>query len=111
MKKLLSVILLVLASSAYAEASQKTIKVICASKEEVKSTVEKYGEEAVYVGINKQAGVVTSLWVNLKTGTSSWVTQVLTTGEWCMIAVGTEQYVPEDSPLKDSPIGTRTTYK
>jgi hypothetical protein len=111
MNKLLAIVLLITATSVYAEAVQRTLKVVCASKEEVKATVEKYGEEPVYVGLNKEAGVVTSLWANLKTGTSSWVTQILVTGEWCMIAVGTEQFIPEDSPLKDAPIGTRTKYK
>jgi hypothetical protein len=111
MNKLLAAILLMTSASVYAEASQRTVRVICASKEEVKATVEKYGEEPVYVGINKESGQVTSLWVNLKTGTSSWVTQVLATGEWCMIAVGSEQFIPEDSPLKDAPIGTKTKYK
>jgi hypothetical protein len=111
MNKLLVTILLITATSVYAEATQRTVRVICASKEEVKATVEKYGEEPVYVAINKEAGQVTSLWTNFKTGTSSWVTQVLATGEWCMIAVGTEQFIPEDSPLKDTPVGTRTKYK
>jgi hypothetical protein len=111
MNKLLAAVLLITATLVHAEPVQRTLKVVCASKEEVKATVEKYGEEPVYVGINKEAGVVTSLWANLKTGTSSWVTQILVTGEWCMIAVATEQFVPEDSPLKDSPIGTRTKYK
>ena len=111
MNKLLATILLIITSSVYAEVSQKTIRVVCASKEEVKATVEKYGEEPVYVGINKEAGTVTSLWANFKSGTSSWVTQVLATGEWCMVGIGTEQFIPEDSPLKDAPIGTRTKYK
>jgi hypothetical protein len=111
MNKLLVAILLITSASVYAEPTQRTIRVICASKEEVKATVEKYGEEPVYVGINKENSVVTSLWANLKTGTSSWVTQVLSTGEWCMLAVGTEQFIPEDSPLKDAPIGTRITHK
>jgi len=111
MNKLLAAILLITATSVYAEATQRTIQVICASKEEFKATVEKYDEDPVYVGINKESGTVTSLWANLKTGTSSWVTQVLATGEWCMIAVGSEQFIPKDSPLKDAPIGTQTTYK
>ena len=111
MRKLLAAILLITTALVYAEPHQRTIKVVCASKEEVKATLEKYDEEPVYVGVNKENGVVTSLWVNLKTGTSSWVTQVLVTQEWCMIAVGTEQFIPEDSPLKDAPIGTKTTYK
>jgi hypothetical protein len=110
-KLLAAILLLVTTASVYAEPHQRTMGVICASKAEVKSTVEKYGEEPIYVGINKENGVVTSLWANLKTGTSSWITQVLATGEWCMIAVGLEQIIPEDSPLKNAPIGTRTTYK
>jgi hypothetical protein len=111
MNKLLAAILLVTTLLVYAEPHQRSIKVVCASKEEVKATVEKYGEEPIYVGLNKENSVVTSLWANLKTGTSSWITQVLATGEWCMIAVGTEQFIPEDSPLKDAPIGTKTKYK
>jgi hypothetical protein len=111
MNKLLAAILLITTALVYAEPHQRSITVVCASKEEVKATVEKYGEEPIYVGINKENSVVTSLWVNLKTGTSSWVTQVLATGEWCMIAVGTEQFIPEDSPLKDSQIVTRIPHK
>jgi hypothetical protein len=111
MNKLLAAILLATTALVYAEPHQRTMGVICASREEVKSTLEKYSEEPVYVGVNKQVGVVTSLWANLKTGTSSWITQVLATGEWCMIAVGLEQIIPEDSPLKDAPIGTKIKYK
>jgi len=112
MKSLFAAIILAFViQAADAEPNQKTIRVMCGSKEEFKLTAEKYGEEPIYVGINKEGGQVTSLWANLKTGTSSWVTQVLMTGEWCMISVGTEHYIPEDSPLQSAPIGTRTKYK
>ena len=112
MKSLFAAIILAgVVQIAAAEPNQKLIKVMCGTKEEFKMTAEKYGEEPIYVGINKGGGQVTSLWANLTTGTSSWVTQVLMTGEWCMIGVGNEHFIPEDSPLKSAPIGTRTTYK
>jgi hypothetical protein len=52
-----------------------------------------------------------SLWVNKKTGTSSWVAKEMSTNEFCMIGVGTEIIVPKDSPLQDVPVGTRIIFK
>jgi hypothetical protein len=47
----------------------------------------------------------------MKTGTSSWVTKLTATNEFCMIGVGTEVIIPKDSPLQDVPVGTRIIFK
>jgi hypothetical protein len=101
-----------LATSFAAQAvTERNMKVVCGSQEEMAATLEVYQEIPYIVGVNKESGVFLSLWVNMKTGTSSWVTKLMATNEYCMIGVGTEVIVPKESPLQDVPVGTRIIFK
>jgi len=111
MRLLLAAILLATFTTARAEITQRAMRVMCGSETDFLLTAQKYKEFPVYVGLNQEGGQITSLWVNLTTGTSTWVTQITETGEWCVVAVGTDHLIPDDSPLKDAPIGTRIDYK
>jgi hypothetical protein len=111
MKPYLAAILLALiAHSAYAEPRQKTIQFMCGSKEEWFMTADKYGEELVLATPAPNSETIISLWVNFNTGTSSWITQVIQTDEWCMMGIGQQLMIPKDSPL-NSTIGTKVNYK
>ena len=101
-----------LATSFAAQAvTERNMKVVCGSQEEMAATLEVYQEIPYIVGVNKESGTLLSLWVNMKTGTSSWVTKLVATNEFCMIGVGTEVIVPKESPLQDVPVGTRIIFK
>ena len=101
-----------LATSFAAQAvTERNMKVVCGSQEEMAATLEVYQEIPYIGGVNKESGVFLSLWVNMKTGTSSWVTKLMATNEYCMIGVGTEVIVPKESPLQDVPVGTRIIFK
>jgi hypothetical protein len=101
-----------LATSFAAQAvTERNMKVICGSQEEMAATLEVYQEIPYIVGVNKESGTLLSLWVNMKTGTSSWVTKLVATNEFCMIGVGTEVIIPKESPLQEVPVGTRTIFK
>ena len=91
--------------------TERNMKVVCGSQEEMAATLEVYQEIPYIVGVNKESGTLLSLWVNMKTGTSSWVTKLVATNEFCMIGVGTEVIVPKESPLQDVPVGTRIIFK
>ena len=91
--------------------TERDVKVICGTQEEMAVTLEVYQEIPYLVGVNKESGTMLSLWVNMKTGTSSWVTKIMATNEFCMMGVGTEVIVPKGSPLQDVPVGTRVIFK
>ena len=91
--------------------TNRDMKVVCGTQEEMAATLEVYQELPYILGINKESGVVLSLWVNMKTGTTSWITKLVATNEYCMIGVGTEVVIPKDSPLQDVPVGTRIIFK
>ena len=103
---------ILLATTVTAQAvTERNMKVVCGSQEEMAATLEVYQEIPYIVGVNKESGTLLSLWVNMKTGTSSWVTKLMATNEYCMIRVGTEVIVPKESPLQDVPVGTRIIFK
>ena len=110
MKTFVAAILLATVVTAQA-VTNKDMKVVCGTQEEMAATLEVYQEVPYILGVNKESGVVLSLWVNMKTGTTSWVTKLVATNEYCMMGVGTQVVIPEDSPLQDVPVGTRVIFK
>ena len=110
MKTFMAAILLATVATTQA-VTERDMKVICGTQEEMAATLEVYQEVPYLVGVNKQDGVLHSLWVNMKTGTSSWVTKIMATNEFCMMGVGTEVIIPKDSPLQQVPVGTRIIFK
>ena len=111
MNKLLAAILLATSISASAELHERTVKVTCGSANDFIMTLEKYQERPVLFSMTKGQPVSYSLWANLEKGTTSWLTHLIGTDEYCMMGVGDEIQIPENSILKDSPIGTRVKYK
>ena len=110
MKTFVAAILLATVVNAPA-VTNKDMKVVCGTQEEMAATLEVYQEIPYILGVNKESGMVISLWVNMKTGTTSWVTKLVATNEYCMMGVGTQVVIPEDSPLQDVPVGTRVIFK
>jgi hypothetical protein len=110
MKTFVAAILLATAVTAQA-ITNRDMKVVCGTQEEMAITLEVYQEIPYLVGVNKESGMLFSLWVNMTTGTSSWVTKITATNEFCMIGVGTEVIIPKDSPLQQVPVGTRIIFK
>ena len=110
MKTFVAAILLATVVNAPA-VTNKDMKVVCGTQEEMAATLEVYQEVPYILGVNKESGVVLSLWVNMKTGTTSWVIKLVATNEYCMMGVGTQVVIPEDSPLQDVPVGTRVIFK
>ena len=110
MKKIAAAILLATTVTSQA-VTNKDMKVVCGTQDEMAATLEAYQEVPYILGVSKESGVVLSLWVNMKTGTSSWVSKIVATNEYCMIGVGSEVVIPEDSPLQEIPVGTRIIFK
>jgi hypothetical protein len=110
MKTFVAAILLATAVTAQA-VTNRDMTVVCGTQEEMAITLEVYQEIPYLVGVNKESGMMLSLWVNMTTGTTSWVTKIMATNEFCMIGVGTEVIVPKGSPLQDVPVGTRIIFK
>lgn len=113
MKNILAAILLATtALAANAEPRSRQVKFMCGSLEDLKATMEKYGEKMVLATQAPNEQTVNLLYVNLETQTSSWFIHDLQTDEYCMVGVGKAIYIPDDSPLKqDSLKGTRVKYK
>lgn len=107
---LAAILLAALTQTAFAEPQQKTIRFMCGSKEEWFMTADKYGEDLVVAAPAPNGETIISLWANFATGTSSWVTQVIKTDEWCMMGIGDKLMIPKDSPL-DGTVGTKVNYK
>ena len=110
MKTFVAAILLATVVNAQA-VTNRDMKIVCGTQDEMAATLEVYQEVPYILGVNKESGVVISLWVNMKTGTTSWVTKLVDTNEYCMIGVGTQVVIPEGSPLQDVPVGTRIIFK
>jgi len=70
--------------------------------------MEKYGEKLVIATQAPNELTVNMLYVNFETQTSSWILHDLRTDEYCMVGAGKATYIPDDSPLKNVPIGQRT---
>jgi hypothetical protein len=81
---------------------------MCGSYEELKMTVEKYGENLIMVSLSPDQRVENYLYVNFQTSTSSWIIHDRNTDDFCMMGVGELLYIPDDSPLKNAPIGEKT---
>jgi hypothetical protein len=111
MKTFMAAILLATVATKTQAVTERNMKVICGTQEEMAATLGVYQEVPYLVGVNKQDGVLHSLWVNMTTGTSSWVTKITDTNEFCMIGTGTEVIIPKDSPLQEIPVGTRIIFK
>ncbi len=112
MKNLLAAILLATTvMAATAEPTTRQVRFTCASFEELEMTVEKYGEKMIVATQSPNETTVNILYMNLETQTSSWILHDLQTNQYCMVGVGKAIYIPDDSPLKDSPIGVKTLYK
>lgn len=112
MKKSLAAILLATtALAAYAEPRARQIRFMCGSLEEVEMTMEKYGEKLIMATQAPNELTVNLLYANFETHTSSWFIHDLQTDEYCMMGVGDKIYIPDESPLKNTPIGTRVIYR
>lgn len=112
MKNLIAAILLATVGlAASAEPRSRQVKFMCGSLEDVQVTMEKYGEVMVIATQAPNEQTVNLLYVNFETHTSSWFIHDLNTNEYCMVGVGKEIYIPEDSPLQQgTKIGTRVRY-
>jgi hypothetical protein len=108
MKKLLAAILLTTLATTQAEPKSRQVRFTCGSLEELEMTMEKYGEKMVIATQAPNELTVNILYVNFETQTSSWILHDLRTDEYCMVGVGKATYMPDDSPLKNAPIGQRT---
>jgi spore coat protein U-like protein len=105
MKTLLAATLLAIAATATAEPHERTFKVMCGNAAEIRVTLDKYQEQTVLLAETLGAGnpaeeIVYSLWANHSTGTSSWLAQI-GDDEYCMIGMGNNIVLPENSPLKE----------
>ena len=109
MKKFVAAILLATSAlAAHAEPELRSLSTVCGSREDMLNTLNNYKEAPIMASMNKEAGMMLWLFVNLETGTSSWVAQVIKTHEWCMLGVGTEVILPPNSPLST---GTKIIFK
>ena len=109
MKILLAAILLATtALAANSEPRSRQVRFTCGSLAELEMTMEKYGEKMIIATQAPDELTVNMLYVNFETQTSSWVLHDLRTDDYCMVGVGKATYMPDDSPLKDVPIGQRT---
>lgn len=107
-KLLLAATLLATFTTAQAEPKSRQVRFMCGSYEELQMTVEKYGEKLVVVSLSPDERVENYLYVNFQTSTSSWIIHDRKTNDFCMMGVGELLYIPDDSPLKDAPIGEKT---
>ncbi len=111
MKALLAATLLATCVTTQAEVHQKTMKIMCGSQEDFLITAEKYGELPIIVSADKENHTINSLWGNVEKGTTSWMVQLVDTDEWCMLGIGTQIVIPEDSPIRNTPTGEKVIYK
>ncbi len=86
---------------------------MCGTAEEFNITVGRYEETALIYANTKEdpQQINYGVFVNFKTGTSSWIAHIAPSDEYCMIGMGDRLYIPKLSPLKDLPIGTKTNFK
>ena len=108
MKILLAAILLATLATAHAEPRSRQVRFTCGSLQELEMTMEKYGEKMIIATQAPNELTVNMLYVNFETQTSSWILHDLRTDEYCMVGAGKATYIPDDSPLKNVPIGQRT---
>lgn len=113
MKTFLAAILLATtALAANAEPRPRKIQTMCGSLEEVKITMEQYGETLVMASVAPNQETVNLLFANFETQTSSWFIQDLESNEYCMIGVGNSIMIPKESPLNlGTGVGTKISYK
>lgn len=113
MKAIIAACLLSVCTISQAELHEKTVKVMCGTAEEFNITIGKFEEAAVlYANMKDDPQQISyGVFVNFKTGTSSWVAHLMQSDEYCMVGIGDRFYIPKSSPLKDTPIGTKTKFK
>jgi len=113
MNKILTAILLAtIALAATAEPRPRKIQMMCGSFEDVKVTMDKYGETLIMATQSPNEQTVNLVYANFETETTSWFLHDLNTNEYCMVGVGKRIYIPDESPLKQgATIGTRIIYK
>lgn len=112
MKTLLAAILLATtALAANAEPRSRQIRFMCGSLEDVQMTMERYGEHLVIGSIAPNKKTANLLFVNFETKTTSWFIHDIQTDEYCMMGVGDDLIIPDDSPLNEAPIGTKTIFR
>jgi hypothetical protein len=112
MKLLLAAILLVTLGSVVAEPKTRQIQFTCGSYEDVEITMEKYGEKLVMATQSPNKQTVNLVYANFETQTTSWFVHDLQTDDYCMLGVGDQIYIPDQSPLnKGTGIGTKIIYK
>jgi hypothetical protein len=113
MKTILAAILLATTVLvATAEPRSRQIQVMCGSFEDVEITMEKYGEKLIMATQSPNKLTVNLVYANFETQTTSWFVHDLQTDEYCMLGVGDQIYIPDQSPLNiGTGIGTRIIYK
>ena len=113
MNKLLAAILLATtALAATAEPRPRKIQMMCGSYEDVEVTMERYGEKLVMATQAPNEQTVNLVYANFETETTSWFIHDLNTDEYCMVGVGKQIYIPDDSVLKKGiGIGLEAAYK
>jgi hypothetical protein len=113
MKNILAAILLAtIALAATAEPRPRKIQMMCGSFEDVEATMEKYGEKLIMATQSPNEQTVNLVYANFETETTSWFIHDLQTDEYCMVGVGKQIYIPDDSVLKKGiGIGLKAAYK
>ncbi len=100
MKNLLAAILLATtALAANAEIKERKLQIMCGSFEDVRLTMEKYGEKLVLASIAPDKRTVNLLFANFETQSTSWFIQDLENNEYCMAGIGDSLMIPKESPL------------
>jgi len=85
--------------NAAAEPRAKQVQFMCGSEDDALITVERYGEKLITATLSPDGQLVNMVYINFETQTSSWFIHDLRTDEYCMMGIGTEIYVPPESPL------------
>jgi hypothetical protein len=113
MKNILAAILLAtIALAATAEPRPRKIQMMCGSFEDVEATMEKYGEKLIMATQSPNEQTVNLVYANFESETTSWFIHDLQTDEYCMVGVGKQIYIPDDSVLKKGiGIGLKAAYK
>lgn len=108
---LIAVLLSTVATLTVAEPRSRKLQVMCGSFEDVEATMEKYGEKLIMATQSPNEQTVNLVYANFETETTSWFIHDLQTDEYCMVGVGKQIYIPDDSVLKKGiGIGLKTAY-
>ena len=89
MKHILSTILLVsIFTNVNAEIYEKSVTVVCGSQKDLEKTIKKYREKPVVASVHVTDTTVLTVYGNLETGTSTWVSYVPSLKEYCVFGSG-----------------------